>query len=70
VLYSKKNVNGKNRNQFEKLFISVPTADTWEFYSQFLENRSTSYNMMVHKKLYPRKWQQNTIKKATHSRAK
>lgn len=49
-----------------------PTSDTWEFYSQYLENRSTSYNMMLHKKLYPRRWQASsgTIKKATQSRSK
>ncbi len=32
-----------------------PTADTWEFYSQYLEHRSTSYNMMLHKKIYQRR---------------
>ncbi len=38
-----------------------PTSDTWEFYSQFLETRSTSYNMMLHKKLYPRRYLTNFI---------
>jgi hypothetical protein len=29
-----------------------PSADSWEFYSQYLETRSTSYNMMLHKRIY------------------
>jgi tubulin polyglutamylase TTLL5 len=39
-------------NGWVRLF---PTADTWEFYSQFLETRSTSFNLTIHKKLYPRR---------------
>lgn len=33
-----------------------PCADSWEFYSQYLETRSTGYNMMLHKKIYPRRY--------------
>jgi tubulin polyglutamylase TTLL5 len=44
---------GERANGWVRLF---PTADTWEFYSQFLETRSTSYNVMLHKKLYPRRY--------------
>ena len=40
-------------NGWVRLF---PTSDTWEFYSQFLESRSTSYNLMLHKKLFPRRY--------------
>jgi tubulin polyglutamylase TTLL5 len=49
-----------------------PTADSWEFYSQYLETRSTGYNMMLHKKLFPKRWLlgSNQPKKATQSRAK
>lgn len=32
-----------------------PTSDTWEFYSHYLETRTTSYNIMLHKKLFPRR---------------
>jgi tubulin polyglutamylase TTLL5 len=39
-------------NGWVRLF---PTADTWEFYSQYLETRSTSHNLMLHKKLFPRR---------------
>lgn len=48
-----------------------PTSDSWEFYSQYLEVRSTTHNMMLHKKLFPRRWQSgNSPKKATQPRAK
>ncbi|CAF0757749.1 unnamed protein product [Brachionus calyciflorus] len=48
-----------------------PTSDTWEFYSQYLETRSTSYNMMLHKKLFPRRWQNGSApKKAAQTRVK
>ena len=40
-------------NGWVRLF---PTSDTWEFYSQFLESRSTSYNLILHKKLFPRRY--------------
>lgn len=40
-------------NGWVRLF---PTSDTWEFYSQYLEVRSTTYNMMLHKKLFPRRY--------------
>lgn len=39
-------------NGWVRLF---PSADSWEFYSQFLETRSTGYNSMLHRKLYPRR---------------
>jgi len=39
-------------NGWVRLF---PTADTWEYYAQYLESRSSSFNMMLHKKLYPRR---------------
>ena len=39
-------------NGWVRLF---PTSDTWEFYSQYLESRSTSFNSMLHKKLFPRR---------------
>lgn len=68
-------VNGNFLFFLEKKLIyknlKVPTSDTWEFYSQYLENRSTSYNMMIHKRLFPRRWQLgSTMKKATQSRAR
>ena len=48
-----------------------PSADSWEFYSQYLETRSTGYNMMLHKKLHPRRWLAgSTPKKATQTRPK
>ena len=51
--------------------LKVPTSDTWEFYSQYLETRSTSFNSMLHKKLFPRRWQSgNPPKKSSQSRAK
>jgi hypothetical protein len=42
-----------------------PSTDTWEFYSQFLETRSTSYNQTLHKALYPRRWQNGPPRKNT-----
>ena len=48
-----------------------PTSDSMEFYSQYLETRSTSFNTMLHKKLFPRRWQSgNAPKKSSQSRAK
>jgi hypothetical protein len=29
--------------------------DTWEFFAQFFENKSTPFNMMLHKKMYPKR---------------
>ena len=46
-----------------------PCSDGWEFYSHYLENRSTSYNLMLHKKLFPRRWQSGAPKKNSQSRA-
>jgi hypothetical protein len=55
-------------NGWVRLF---PTSDTMEFYSQYLETRSTSFNSMLHKKLFPRRWQSgNPPKKSSQSRAK
>jgi len=47
-----------------------PTADTWEFFSAFLETRSTSYNLVLHQKLFPKRWLYGTAKKNGMSRAK
>jgi hypothetical protein len=33
-----------------------PTADTWTFFSEFLEHRPTSYNLILHQLLFPRRW--------------
>lgn len=44
---------GQRANGWVRLF---PSADTWEFCSQYLETRSTGYNMMLHKKMYPRRY--------------
>ena len=55
-------------NGWVRLF---PTSDSMEFYSQYLETRSTSFNTMLHKKLFPRRWQSgNAPKKSSQSRAK
>jgi tubulin polyglutamylase TTLL5 len=52
---------------FIRLF---PTSDTWEFFSQFLEVRTTSYNLMLHQKLFPKRWLHGTAKRTSISRAK
>ena len=47
-----------------------PTSDTWEFFSQYLETRTTSYNLMLHQKLFPKRWLNGNTKKSSISRAK
>ena len=47
-----------------------PTSDTWEFYSQYLEVRTTSYNSLLHQKLFPKRWTLGNIKRLNVSRAK
>jgi hypothetical protein len=33
-----------------------PTSDTYEFFSSFFEQRTTSFNQMIHQRLYPSRW--------------
>lgn len=47
-----------------------PTSDTWEFFSQYLEVRTTSYNLMLHQKLFPKRWLNGSSKRTSISRAK
>jgi hypothetical protein len=47
-----------------------PTSDTWEFYSQYLEVRTTSYNLILHQKLFPKRWLSGCNKISNISRAK
>ena len=64
-----KTINDENgrRGGWIRLF---PTSDTWEFYSQYLEVRTTSYNLMLHQKLFPKRWVNGNTKRSNISRAK
>ena len=48
----------RQRGGFVRIF---PTGDTYEFFSSFFEQRTTSYNQMVHQRLYPSRWTANTF---------
>lgn len=68
VILKTSNEENQRANGWIRLF---PTSDTWEFYSQYLETRSTGYNLMLHKKLFPKRWSNGSQpKKATQTRAK
>ncbi|CAF0886363.1 unnamed protein product [Didymodactylos carnosus] len=47
----------KHRGGFVRIF---PTSDTYEFFSTFFEQRTTSYNLMLHQRLYPERWMTST----------
>ena len=40
------------KGAFSRIF---PSEDSWDLYSQFLENK-THYNFMLHSQLYPNRW--------------
>ncbi|CAF1668421.1 unnamed protein product [Adineta ricciae] len=43
----------RQRGGFVRIF---PTSDTYEFFSSFFEQRTTSFNQMIHQRLYPSRW--------------
>jgi len=43
----------RQRGGFVRIF---PTSDTFEFFSSFFEQRTTSFNQMIHQRLYPSRW--------------
>ena len=47
-----------------------PTSDTWEFYSEYLEVRTTFFNLLLHQKLFPKRWSNGNAKTSNISRAK
>lgn len=48
----------RQRGGFVRIF---PTSDTFEFFSNFFEQRTTSFNQMIHQRLYPHRWTQNSL---------
>lgn len=48
----------RQRGGFVRIF---PTGDTFEFFSSFFEQRTTSFNQMIHQRLYPSRWTSNTL---------
>jgi hypothetical protein len=48
----------RQRGGFVRIF---PTGDTFEFFSSFFEQRTTSFNQMIHQRLYPSRWTANAL---------
>jgi len=48
----------RQRGGFVRIF---PTGDTFEFFSSFFEQRTTSFNQMIHQRLYPSRWTPNAL---------
>jgi len=48
----------RQRGGFVRIF---PTGDTYEFFSSFFEQRTTSFNQMIHQRLYPSRWTSNSL---------
>ncbi|CAF1166830.1 unnamed protein product [Rotaria sordida] len=48
----------RQRGGFVRVF---PTGDTYEFFSSFFEQRTTSFNQMIHQRLYPTRWTPNAF---------
>ena len=48
----------RQRGGFVRIF---PTSDTYEFFSSFFEQRTTTYNQMIHQRLYPSRWTINAF---------
>lgn len=48
----------RQRGGFVRIF---PTSDTYEFFSTFFEQRTTSFNQMIHQRIYPSRWTPNSL---------
>ncbi|CAF4605133.1 unnamed protein product, partial [Rotaria sp. Silwood2] len=48
----------RQRGGFVRIF---PTGDTYEFFSSFFEQRTTSFNQMIHQRLYSSRWTPNAL---------
>ncbi|CAF4264552.1 unnamed protein product [Rotaria socialis] len=48
----------RQRGGFVRIF---PTSDTYEFFSSFFEQRTTSFNQMIHQRIYPTRWTPNAL---------
>lgn len=48
----------RQRGGFVRIF---PVGDTFEFFSSFFEQRTTTFNQMIHQRLYPSRWTQNLL---------
>ena len=54
----------RQRGGFVRIF---PTGDTFEFFSSFFEQRTTTFNQMIHQRLYPSRWSQNILNSQQNS---
>ncbi|CAF1013286.1 unnamed protein product [Adineta steineri] len=48
----------RQRGGFVRIF---PVSDTFEYFSSFFEQRTTSYNQMIHQRLYPSRWSTSAL---------
>ena len=48
----------RQRGGFVRIF---PTSDTYEYFSMFFEQRTTTFNQMIHQRLYPARWASNSL---------
>jgi hypothetical protein len=48
----------RQRGGFVRIF---PTGDTFEFFSNFFQQRKSSFNKFVHQHLYPSRWTMNSF---------
>ncbi|CAF1277351.1 unnamed protein product [Rotaria sp. Silwood1] len=52
------------RGGFVRIF---PTSDTYEFFSSFFEQRTTTFNQMIHQRIYPSRWTPNALNSQLNS---